>query len=244
MGAAAAAVVAGIVALAPAAHAAEPNPPVGESGYQYTFTDDLFDGGTIFLSPDTQQMAFQTPSGRQVPVSRDATQISIFLPTAIEYPTVTDPATLVEDIVSGGPDAIGDRADEILSSGAPTSVSACEVLTDSTCERRFIITAFNNRRITVVGVFDTQSGLFVAAVGYRGDLYLLGSLGTCADDVAGCAAPPTTPEDGPPVPLPDGSQIAEIVHELMKTEPVKEITKIEPVKELLKTEPIKGLLKP
>ena len=123
------------------------------------------------------------------------------------------------DLIGGSDNmTFGELLAGVWQAGIPTSLSACELLSGMTCERRFIIAA----SVTpaggpqVLGVFDVHNGLFASlvnapAVGLR-PLALLASLGSCAVPTALCLGLPALAIDGPPelpvLPNPAGLQAA------------------------------------
>ena len=106
---------------------------------------------------------------------------------------------------------IGELIEAVSNSGIPTSLSACELLSGSTCERRFIIaaTVLHDGGPDIVGVFDVTNGLFASLVSNTtGGPALLASLGTCTTTPALCIGQPAfdlaVPPPVPVLPNPAG----------------------------------------
>jgi hypothetical protein len=103
---------------------------------------------------------------------------------------------------------LGEFIARIQAAGIPTSLSACELITGSTCERRFIIAAsLNQKGPWVVGAFDVVSGLFADLVAKTKssttDVVVGASLGSCATPQPLCIAVPGAPGGPPTLPSPD-----------------------------------------
>jgi hypothetical protein len=97
----------------------------------------------------------------------------------------------------------GEFIDRLTTSGIPTSLSVCELLSGSTCERRFVVAAaITPDGPDVIGVFDVKTGLFASLVSPLKSPVLGASLGSCATPLAAlCIAAPVLP-DGPPTVTP------------------------------------------
>jgi hypothetical protein len=116
---------------------------------------------------------------------------------------------LIEGSPGSGPNGgmtFGDLVNSVAGAGIPTSLSTCELLSGSTCERRFIIAAVLGEGPNVVGVFDVHNGLFASVVraptiGFA-PLPLLASLGSCVNPVPLCIGAPAPPSGVPTLPPP------------------------------------------
>jgi hypothetical protein len=101
---------------------------------------------------------------------------------------------------------LGDLINNVTTAGLPTSLNACELLSGSTCERRFIIAAsLLQGGPNVVGVFDVKTGLFASLVTNApgaNPAVLGASLGSCAVPMPLCIALPGLPSGAPGAPTP------------------------------------------
>jgi len=127
--------------------------------------------------------------------------------------SATAGSIVIPDLINGSPGSgpnggmtFGDLVNSVAGAGIPTSLSACELLSGSTCERRFIIAAVLGEGPNVVGVFDVHNGLFASVVraptiGFA-PLPLLASLGSCVNPVPLCIGAPAPPSGLPTPPAP------------------------------------------
>ena len=135
-------------------------------------------------------------------------------------PNITGGATGTPAATGGM--TIGDLINGVTGAGIPVSLSACELLSGSTCERRFIIAATTrDPGPDVIGVFDVKTGLFASLVANTpgaNPFQLLASLGSCVDDLPLCIALPALPSGLPslaPPTLPDPSGLLDAIADLV-----------------------------
>ena len=140
-----------------------------------------------------------------IPMSTSSSSASAATPRAGLFPTVPADGGGLPLPTEGM--TLGEFIERVTTAGLPTSLNVCELISGSTCERRFIVAAaVLNGGPNVVGVFDVKTGLFASLVQNApgaSPLPVLGaSLGSCATPQPLCIALPGLPSGGPGAPTP------------------------------------------